>query len=136
MENNPRKYLFVCSANIDRSKTGEIVFGDMLKERGYSVGKLEESLERDFYVGSAGINATKYGNQDSVQYTKEMGNLADVILVAHEEIVDVLNILDSDNKHKFVDLNIADDYDTEHERDYRELVKIFKEKLLEYMPKK
>lgn len=132
-----KKYLFICLANIDRSKTGEIVFKDMLKERGYSVGSLEEILQADFYVGSAGVRANEFGCKGySVQYSSEIGDGADVIFVADELVFSLLKEMDSKNLAKVVQLDIPDTYKASDEVDYRKMVDLFKDKLLPYMPKK
>lgn len=132
----PKKYLFVCNANINRSKTGEIVLADMLKERGFSVCKLESTVESDFYVGSAGVRVNECGNQDSVQYTPEMGRLVDIIFSADEVVMTQLISQYAVNLSKLVNLDIPDDYDVDNEVHYRKLVALFKEKLAPYVPTK
>lgn len=132
----PRKYLFVCTANINRSKTGELILTDLLKEKGFSVGKLESSVESDFYVGSAGVQVKECGNQDSVQYTPEMGRLADVIFSADEIVMTRLISQYAANIRKLVNLDIPDDFDADNEVHYRKLVALFREKLTQYVPMK
>jgi protein-tyrosine-phosphatase len=140
MIETPRRALFVCVANIHRSKTGETVWGDMLKRRGYTVGKLEEKAGKDFYVGSAGTFAwyngkPDLGNQDSVQYTPELGALVDGIFVAeHDRIVDPMLEIDPACGEKIINLDIQDVYDTNKEEDYRNLVEVLKVALRDYMP--
>lgn len=132
----PKKYLFVCNANINRSKACESIFTDMLKERGFTVGNLESKVENDFYVGSAGVQTKQHGNQDSVQYTPEMGRYADVIFSADEIVMTRLIAEYAANLRKLVNLDIPDDYDGDNEVHYRKLSALIKEKLKAYLPMK
>jgi predicted protein tyrosine phosphatase len=108
----------------------------MLKERGYSVRRLEDEMYADFYVGSAGVIAKQYGNQESRQYTPEMGDISDVIFVADEFVLKIFNKLDSRNLEKVIQLEIPDEYKASDEVDYRKLVNLFEAKLAPYLPEK
>jgi protein-tyrosine-phosphatase len=135
MENKTlTKYLFVCLANRNRSKTGERVFREMLTERVFSVGSLEMEVEKDFHVGSAGVAAERYGSEDSLQYDSMLGEDVDLIFAADRHI---LRELEEDFKtpsEKIVNLEIPDDYHIHIPDDLFALRNLLREKLVEYVP--
>ena len=76
----PKRNLFVCIGNVDRSKAGELVYSQLLREGGFSVGPFESRGVFDFYVGSAGILVSAQNEfNGSVQLTVEMARRADRI---------------------------------------------------------
>ena len=134
MENETlRRCLFVCKANIRRSKTGERIFREMLEGLGYSVGSLEDE-GKDFYVGSAGVYADRYGGEWSQQYTPELGKVADRIFVADKYVERDLWDRFEAPMQKVVNLEIPDDYDIRIKHQKQLLEKILREKLAEYVP--
>ena len=111
-ENNKKKILFVCRANVSRSVTAETVFSQLAE-----VSKLE--LE----VKSAGINAADSGTQIS----KELTDSCDKIYVMEEYMKDFLIHNYKTNPNKIINLNIEDIYQPFDE----ELVRFFKNYFLD-----
>jgi len=130
MEN---KYLFVCYANKNRSITGERVFREMLKERGFRVGGFNDSGDFDFYVGSTGINP----EDQSRCFRLEMVEGVRTVFVADERIQRFLKRdYQYDDESKIVDLDIQDDYDIREERHKKALERIMAAKLVFYLPRR
>jgi protein-tyrosine-phosphatase len=135
----PQKYLFVCAANVNRSKTGEEVFKRMLEEKGFSVGTLgtlDQMLESDFYVGSAGTDIDFMNLRQGVQYTPEFGNLADKIFVADARVYVDLKEYFRVSEDKMINLGIRDRYDIKLPNERRNLQRIMRKKLAPYVPEK
>lgn len=130
-----RSYLFVCLANIHRSKTGVIVLTSLLKQNGFSVGNLEDSVS-DFRVGSAGTGALDYGNQDSVQLDVLMARKADLIFVMDNRLTPLLVKDYGVPISKLVEIPMDKDYDSDDPKEYDEAVKFLKNELSKYVPKK
>jgi len=77
------RYLFVCMGNIDRSVAGEAIFRELLENKGFNVGKLNEKRGHDFYVGSAGVcvsnsNAVNGSIQLTNDMVRKVGNIFSV----------------------------------------------------------
>lgn len=131
----PKRYLFVCMANTNRSPTGARVFQEMIEEKGYSVGGLEEKMGSDFYVGSAGTGVETYEILDGIQYTKEMGDSVDIIFAANRHIVEELDIYFHAPVDRLIDLEIPDVYDVvRNVNDEFALENLMRAELARYVP--
>lgn len=113
MDNKPKKYLFICLANMERSPTGKRVFEELSKEKGIEVK-----------VESAGL-MPDLGRQ----VTKEIADNADVIFVMEPYMKIKLINTYSQNPEKIISLNIPDIY----KRHDPELVNWLKRKLEDYL---
>ena len=104
----PKRILFVCTANIDRSPTAE----DLLKD-----------IE-GFEVKSAGVwfNARKRISRDLIEW-------ADIIFVMEDFHKEVITTLKPEAESKTIVLNIPDIYP----RNDPELIKILKMRLKEFL---
>lgn len=107
-EIEPKRILFVCTANIDRSPTAEALLKNI----------------RGFEARSAGVwfNARRRISEDLIEW-------ADLIFAMEEYHKDIIVSLKPDAKNKVIVLNIPDIY----LRDDPELIKILKVKLSEYL---
>lgn len=104
----PKRILFVCTANVDRSPTAEAIL------RGVD----------GFEAQSAGIwpNARK-------RITEELIDWADVIFAMEEHHKDAIVALKPEAESKIVVLNVPDIYARSDPR----LIKLLKDKLSEYL---
>lgn len=108
MGSKPKRILFVCTANMDRSPTAETLLKNF----------------REFEVKSAGIwpNARR-------RLTREMIEWADIIFVMEDHHKDAVLTLNHCAEDKVIVLNIPDIY----VRNDPKLVSILKTKLTEYL---
>lgn len=133
---NPKRYLFVCRFNTDRSPAGVDVFKSMMSERGFSVGDLESEVAADFYVGSAGTEVDLLEIRDAIQYTPELGQKVDLIFAANRLIEEELVKLFSTPQEKIKDLEIPNAYNIFLPDDLFALKNLLRENLAEYIPEK
>ncbi len=104
----PKRVLFVCTANIDRSPTAEALLKNI----------------EGFEVQSAGVwfNARRRISKDLIEW-------ADIIFVMEDFHKEVIVALKPDAKKKTIVLNIPDIYS----RNDPELIDILKAKLAEFL---
>jgi predicted protein tyrosine phosphatase len=122
-----KHYLFVCLANRNRSPTGQDVFQDMLVERGYKVWQVNSSdMTADFEVISAGT----YADEKGLEMTEDLGERMDVIFAMSNSILEDLVKSFNVPRDKIINLDIPDIYS----RNELGLIKILKDKLLNYIP--
>lgn len=95
MEKKPKNYLFVCHANINRSKTAEDVCKAIAEQRNLKIA-----------VTSAGISSLATN-----PVTKEIADRADVIFVMEEYMKTELVVGCRQNPGKIICLNIPDIYE-------------------------
>ena len=112
MEDEPKHYLFVCHANINRSKTAEQV-----------CRKIAEQYGLEIIVSSAGMSQASDN-----PVTKEMADKADIIFVMEDDMKTELERKYKQNPGKIICLDIPDLY----ERDDPVLIRILKDALYEY----
>jgi protein-tyrosine-phosphatase len=130
----PKRYLFVCGANVNRSKMGVYCFKKMLEEKNYSVGSLEETVGKDFYIGSAGMDIFFSDLKDGTQYTAELGESVNLIFAAGDSIYrDLVEYLNTPPE-KVVNLRIPDHYDITKQKERKNLRRIMRKKLEDYVP--
>ncbi|MBC8435202.1 hypothetical protein H8D91_01735 [archaeon] len=133
---NSKKYLFVCLANSHRSPTGKDVFTDMLQERGYTAGDLEDEIGKDFLVVSCGTRVKTYEIEGARQYTAELGEWADVIFSADKYVDRELWDGFEAPMKKVINLEIPDIYKIYLPNDLFALRNLLRERLAEYVPEK
>ncbi|MBN1676319.1 MAG: hypothetical protein JXR37_35070 [Kiritimatiellae bacterium] len=122
----PRRVLFVCSANVNRSPTAARVFKAMLTEAGYRVYEpLEHGAAFDVEVRSAGVYAADSGEQ----MDKDLGDGMDEIFAMDESVVEDLIERYGQPRDKIVDLDIEDVYPAGDP----ELVALLRERLAPYV---
>ena|SRR3989344_4680074 len=119
-----RKFLFVCYANQNRSKTGERVFKELLEKKGYKVSD-DVGARKGRVVLSAGFETNGHGRQLS----KELADKFDEIFVMGRWMVDELAEVYGQDSRKVVVLDIPDVY----KRDDPELISLLRLKLSEYL---
>jgi len=112
MEDKPKHYLFVCHANVHRSKTAEDV-----------CRKIAEQYGLEISVSSAGMSQ---GSDNPV--TKEMADEADIIFVMEDDMKTELERKYKQNPGKIICLDIPDLY----ERGDPVLIGILQHALYEY----
>ncbi len=132
---NPTRYLFVCMANINRSVTGEKVFKEILEERNFKVGSLEEKTGSDFYVGSAGVKVDDL-ELDGRQYEDELGDSVDQIFAADWHVSLILSADYTTKMSKITDLKIGDFYDIKVPLDEFALRTVLHERLQKHVPER
>ena len=119
-----RKFLFVCYANQNRSKTGERIFRELLEERGYKVSD-DVDARRGRVVLSAGFET----NGEGRQLSKELADKFDEIFVMSRGRSEELTETYKQDPRKIVILDIPDVY----RKDDPELVGLLRLKLSEYL---
>jgi protein-tyrosine-phosphatase len=130
----PQRYLFVCMGNINRSIVGAEVFRELLSERKFKVGSLEEKTGSDFYVGSAGVMVDDW-ESDGRQYTDELGDSVDKIFAADWQVARILASDYDTVFSKIVDLGIGDFYKIRvNALDRFALRTVMQERLKNYVP--
>jgi predicted protein tyrosine phosphatase len=115
MSETRRRYLFVCAANINRSKTAEDVFL-----------KIAAKNSLDVEVGSAGISPFS-----TRPVTKAMADQADIIFVMESYMAWELETKYGQDSGKIICLDIPDMY----ERGDPALVRILRRELAPYARK-
>ncbi len=125
----PKTVLFVCHGNRNRSPTGEKVFKDMLKQRGYIPYEFSTLKTHDVYVSSAGTCADESDHAN--QLDKELANSQDIIFALDDYIQRVLIETYCQPRKKIINLGIPDIYG----RNSPDLVKKLEELLTPYMDK-
>ena len=130
----PTRVLVVCKFNQNRSRAGEAVLTEMYKERGHTVGTLEDKTGFDYYVGSAGMECRN--TKDSKKYSSELGDSVDFIFAADRQIDMQLELYFNVPRKKLANLRIPDDYNITYPDDEFALKNLLREKLEEYMPKR
>lgn len=135
-DTKPQRYLFVCAANVNRSKTGETVFKKMLEEKGFSVGSLEQVMGFDCYVGSAGTDIDFMNLKEGRQYTVELATSVDKIFAADGFVYRDIKEYFRTSEDKMVNLGIRDRYDITIPNERSNLRRIMRKKLAPYVPEK
>ncbi len=109
--NNKKKILFVCSANLQRSKTGEDYFS---------------SITDEYIFQSAGTNLKICAKEGTNPITEELVIWADTILVMETKHESIINSHTQEKyNHKIIVLDIPDIY-----KYYQnELISILKERV-------
>jgi predicted protein tyrosine phosphatase len=123
-----KKYLFVCMANVNRSRLGKVVFSQMLTERGFGVYPAENY---DFRVESAGLCARR----DTTQFKECM--LRGTRNVFFADTIVKLEFLEEYGiswKDRFVNLGIPDRWDIDVDWQRKELERILRTRLAQYVP--
>lgn len=105
---SPKTILFVCHGNRNRSPTGEQVFKDLLKQRGYIPYELDTLKTHEVYVFSAGTCADD--NDNANQIDAQLADNADKIFAADSYIEKILLQTYAQSKKKIINLNIPDNY--------------------------
>jgi len=113
----PRRILFVCTANENRSPTAAAVFRDMLSQRGKAEGE-------DFEVRSAGLWAWR-----GVPMSQELVDWADEIYVMEDHHARELRQRYGRPRGRLIVLDIPDVY----ERNDAHLVLRLREQLQDYL---
>ncbi len=130
-----RRNLFVCQGNIDRSKAGELIYSQMLKEAGFKVEDFFSIRDADFYVGSAGIQVSAEAEfNGSVQLDWRMIEAADRVFSIDESITLVLVKDFSARRERTVQLDIPDGRSLLIPEQAESLFREFREKLRGYVP--
>ncbi len=132
----PQRYLFVCAANVNRSKVGETVFKRMLEEKGYTVGSLDQVLGSDCYVGSAGTDIDFMALKEGRQYTADLGTAVDKVFAADARVYIDLKEYFRMSEDKMINLGIPDRFDIKLPNEKRNLQRIMRKKLAPYVPEK
>jgi len=109
--------LFVCTWNVQRSKTAERICKELCKGN------------KEIHISSAGIAAKP--SMGGIQITKEMANKADKIFVMEPEHEIYIEKMSPESKSKIINLNINDIY----YRDDPELVEMLTDKINEMLKK-
>ena len=112
MEDEPKHYLFVCHANMHRSKTAEEVCREIAEQNNLEIS-----------VSSAGMSQA---SANSV--SKELADKADVIFVMEDDMKTELEHRYKQNPGKIICLDIPDLY----ERGDLVLTRILQDALYEY----
>lgn len=135
--NYPKRNLFVCLGNVDRSPAGEGVYFEMLRERGFKVGPFTSMDVFDIYVGSAGIEVSAQNAfNGSVQLTSELACLADRIFSVDDAVTLRLRNQFGVRRDQIVQLDIEDGRSLLVPDQARSLFEEYRRKLADYVPER
>ena len=133
----PKRNLFVCVGNIDRSKAGELVYIDLLKQNGFQVGHFWSMDVFDFYVGSAGIEVSAQARfNGSTQVNSPMVSLADRIFSVEDNVTQRLVNYFGAGLDKIIHLNIEDGRSLIVPEQAKSLFEEYRFKLKQYVPER
>ena len=133
----PKRNLFVCVGNVDRSKSGEEVYRQMLQERGFIVEPFASIADVDFYVGSAGIEVSAPNAfNGSVQLTSGLVALANRIFSVGELVTQRLVVDFGAHPREIIQLDIEDGRSLLVPDQARSLYGEFFLKLMPYVPQR
>jgi len=134
---HPKRNLFVCQGNVDRSPAGEGVYFEMLRERGFNVGPFTSMDVFDFYVGSAGIEVSAQNAfNGSVQLTLGLVALADRIFSADYLVTRGLVEKFGAYSKEIIQLNVEDGRSLLVPDQARSLFEEYRRKLRDYVPER
>ena len=105
---SPKAVLFVCHGNRNRSPTGEKIFKNMLKQRGYIPYEMETIETHEVYVSSAGTCADE--SDQANQVDRELADNQDIIFALDSYIEKVLTKSYNQPRRKIINLEIPDIY--------------------------
>jgi predicted protein tyrosine phosphatase len=132
-----KRNLFVCVGNVDRSKAGEMIYSQMLREQGFLVDNFFSIRDADFYVGSAGIQVSAEAEfNGSIQLDWRMVEAANRIFSIDEFITQALVRDFSAKRERIVQLDIQDGRSLIVSEQAKSLFEEFREKLRGYVPER
>jgi len=130
----PRNILFVCMANINRSKTGEKVFKEMLKKRCYSVFDHNDKKTYSNYEVSVSSAGTEVDTEEANELDGGLADAADIIFTFDKGLEYRLVHRFFQPKEKIVNLDIPDCYNINNKKDEKSLKRLLRKKLSIYIP--
>ena len=130
-----KRNLFVCQGNVDRSRAGEGVYFEMLREMGFRVGPFTSLEIFDFYIGSAGVEVSAPNAfNGSIQLTSGLVELADRIFSA-DDLITLRLVKDfAVRREQIVQLNVEDGRSLIVPDQAESLFREYRQKLKDYLP--